>query len=178
MTVSEGTTPIFKIHADGKTEVGSGGAPAAAGAAPEVKWSEGPSVAPDGTISFKGTEVARIEQDGTIKNLRTGQVIPVKLGTDTLTVQQPGGEMTLQIQEDGTIPVPGAKPEKALHVQGAADAETRRTAIGLVGAIFLSGKSQPPPPPAQSGAAPPAQPGAAPPAPATPAPATPTKPPK
>lgn len=169
MTVSEGTRPIFKIHADGKTEVaGAGGA-----------WSEGPAVTADGTITFKQQQVARIEADGTIKNLRNGQVIPVKVGTDTLSAQGPGGEIKFQITEDGTIAVPGAPPEKNLKVDGATDADTRRTALALIGAIFLSGKAQQQPAqpaqpadPAQpSGQAPPAQPAQ----PAQPAPA-PTKP--
>jgi pyruvate dehydrogenase E2 component (dihydrolipoamide acetyltransferase) len=162
MTVSEGTRPIFKIHADGKTEVaGAGGA-----------WAEGPAVTADGTITFKQQQVARIEADGTIKNLRNGQVIPVKVGPDTLSAQGPGGEVKFQITEDGTIAVPGAPPEKNLKVEGAADAETRRTALALIGAIFLSGKAQQQP-------AEPAQPsGQAQPAPAQPAPAqpAPTKP--
>lgn len=176
MTVSEGARPIFKIHADGKTEVaGQGGA-----------WAEGPEVGPDGTIRFKGQEVARIEADGKMKNLRTGEPIPVTVGTDTLTAQGPGGEMKLQITEDGTIAVPGAPPQKNLKVEGAADAETRRTALALLGAIFLSGSSksqpsqqQPAPQSAQPGQpAPSGQ--ATQPKPATPAPTAPapTKPPK
>jgi hypothetical protein len=166
MTISEGTNAIFKIHADGKTEV----------AGPGGTWSEGPAVTADGTISFKQQKVAKVEADGTIKNLRNGQVLPVKIGTDTLTATMPGGEMVLQIKEDGSIPIAGAPPEKNLKVDGAADAENRRTALALIGAIFLSGKaSSEPAQPAQ-----PAQPapGATPaPAPA-PQPATPPKPPK
>jgi hypothetical protein len=136
MTVYEGTTAIFKIHADGKTEVAA--PPAAAGGQPT--WSAGPQVAPDGTITFKQQKVARVEQDGTIKNLRSNQVVPVKVGQDTLTAQAGGQEVVLQIKEDGAITVPGAPPDKQLRVEGAADAESRRTAMALLGAIFLSAK--------------------------------------
>jgi hypothetical protein len=174
MTVAEGPKPIFKIHADGKTEVaGADGA-----------WSEGPSIETDGTITFKGQQVARIEADGTIKNLRNGQIIPVKIGTDTLTAPGPGGEVNLQIQEDGTIAVPGAPPEKHLKVEGATDADTRRTAIALIGAIFLSGNAQQQEQQQQQPAQPaaPAQPSGQPAQPApTPAPApapAPTRPPQ
>jgi hypothetical protein len=202
MTVYEGTTAIFKIHADGKTEVA---APPAAGAAAGAQptWSAGPSVATDGTITFKQQKVARVEQDGTIKNLRTNQVVPVKIGADTLTAQAGGQEVVLQIKEDGAITVPGAPPDKQLRVEGAADAESRRTALALLGAIFLSAKveqQQAAPPggapapggtqPAPGGAAPapggtqPAPggatpaPGGAAPAPGGAAPAQPTPPPK
>ncbi|HKE13410.1 MAG TPA: hypothetical protein VKB80_00980 [Kofleriaceae bacterium] len=173
MTVYEGTNAIFKIHADGKTEVA--GKPAAAGGAPT--WSEGPAVTADGTITFKQQKVAKVDQDGTMKNLRNGQVIPVKVGTDTLTAQTPNGDMVLQIKEDGSIAVPGAPAGQGLKVEGATDPETRRTAMALIGAIFLSAKAEAAAPqggaqPAPGGAAP-AQPGAAQPAPAQPAPAAP-----
>ena len=174
MTIYEGTKAIFKIHADGKTEV-------AGGAEPNVTWGEGPVVQADGTIQFKGQKVAKVEQDGTVKNLRTNEVIPVKIGADTLTASGPGGDVVLQIKEDGTIAVPGAPPDKNLRVEGATDAETRRTAIALIGAIFLSGKAsapaEPAPAPAPSGAAP--APSGQPAPSATPAPApapAPTKP--
>jgi len=132
MTISEGTRPILKIHADGKTEVaGQGGV-----------WSEGPAVAPDGTITFKAQQVARIEADGTIKNLRTGQLIPVTVAPDLLTAQISGNEVKFQMSAEGIIAVPGAPPEKHLKVDGATDPETRRTALALVGAIFISGRTQ------------------------------------
>jgi hypothetical protein len=170
MTVYEGTTAIFKIHADGKTEVAA--PPAAAGGQPT--WSAGPQVAPDGTITFKQTKVAKVEQDGTIKNLRTNQVVPVKVGQDTLTAQAGGQEVVLQIKEDGSITVPGAPPDKQLRVEGAADAENRRTALALLGAVFLSAKVEqqqaaPGGQPAPGGAAP--APGGAQPAPGGAAPA-------
>ncbi len=143
MTLSEGANAIFKIHADGKTEMAG-----AAGA-----WSEGPAVAPDGTIAFKGQQVAKVDADGTVKSLRNGEVLAVKVGTDSITAPNgKGGELVLQIKEDGSIPVAGAPPEKQLKVDGATDAETRRTAIALLGAIFLSGKgkaSSEPPKPAE-----------------------------
>lgn len=142
ITVFEGQNPIFKIHADGKTEVASRGATPT-----EIKWEEGPSVQTDGTIVYKAQKVARVEADGTVKNLRTNEVVPVTIGQNTITAKGPGGEMTLTIQDDGTIVIPGApSPDKNLRVEGATDAETRRTAIAVLGVIFLTGREQAPPP--------------------------------
>ena len=68
MTLFQGKTAVLKIHADGKTEMYDAKAKALA---------PGPTVKADGTFNFKEQDVARANPDGTIKQLPSGETLPV-----------------------------------------------------------------------------------------------------
>lgn len=137
MTLFQGKTPVLKIHADGKTELYD---PKAKGLAP------GPVVKPDGTFNFKDQDVARANPDGTIKQLPSGETLPVTVTEEKVVNTASGTEVGLSLGADGAItPIgqPAPPPAQAMRLEGAATPGNRKTALAIVGALFLASKPAP-----------------------------------
>lgn len=137
MTLFQGKTPVLKIHADGKTEMYD----------PKVKaLAPGPVVKPDGTFNFKDQDVARANPDGTIKQLPSGDTLPVTVTEEKVVNTSTGSEVGLQLAEDGKISQigqPALPPAQAMHLEGATTPGQRKTALAVVGALFLAAKQAP-----------------------------------
>jgi hypothetical protein len=139
MTLFQGKTPVLKIHADGKTELYD---PKAKALAP------GPVVKADGTFNFKDQDVARANPDGTIKQLPSGDMLPVTVSEEKVVNTASGAEVGLSLAADGTItPIgqPAPPPAQAMRLEGAATPGNRKTALAIVGALFLASKPAPAP---------------------------------
>lgn len=139
MTLFQGKTPVLKIHADGKTEMYD---PKAKALAP------GPVVKADGTFNFKDQDVARANPDGTIKQLPSGEKLPVTVTEDKVVNTSSGTEVGLALAADGSItPIgqPTPPPAQAMRLEGATTPAHRKTALAVVGALFLAAKQAPPP---------------------------------
>lgn len=139
MTLFQGKTPVLKIHADGKTEMYD---PKAKALAP------GPVVKPDGTFNFKDQDVARAHPDGTIKQLPSGETLPVTVTAEKVVNTSSGSEVGLQLAADGSItPIgqPAPPPAQAMRLEGATTPAHRKTALAVVGALFLAAKTAPAP---------------------------------
>lgn len=140
MTLFQGKTPVLKIHADGKTEMYD---PKAKALAP------GPTVKTDGTFNFKEQDVARANPDGTIKQLPSGDTLPVTVSEGKVVNTSSGSEVGLALAEDGTItPIgqPAPPPAQAMRLEGATTPAHRKTALAVVGALFLAAKAPAPAP--------------------------------
>jgi hypothetical protein len=141
MTLFQGKTPVLKIHADGKTEMYD---PKAKALAP------GPVVKPDGTFNFKDQDVARAHPDGSIKQLPSGETLPVTVTAEKVVNTSSGSEVGLQLAADGSItPIgqPAPPPAQAMRLEGATTPAHRKTALAVVGALFLAAKAAPAPAP-------------------------------
>ncbi len=137
MTLFQGKTPVLKIHADGKTEMYD---PKAKALAP------GPVVKADGTFNFKDQDVARANPDGTIKQLPSGETLPVTVSEQKVVNTSTGSEVGLSLAEDGSItPIgqPAPPPAQAMRLEGATTPAHRKTALAVVGALFLATKAAP-----------------------------------
>jgi hypothetical protein len=137
MTLFQGKTPVLKIHADGKTEMYD---PKAKGLAP------GPTVKPDGTFNFKEQDVARANPDGTIKQLPSGETLPVTVTEEKVVNTASGSEVGLTLAADGAMtPIGQAAPPpaQAMRLEGAATPGNRKTALTIIGALFLAAKPAP-----------------------------------
>lgn len=140
MTLFQGKTPVLKIHADGKTEMYD---PKAKALAP------GPTVKADGTFNFKEQDVARANPDGTIKQLPSGEALPVTVSEAKVVNTSSGAEVGLALAADGTItPIgqPAPPPAQAMRLEGATTPAHRKTALAVVGALFLAAKAPAPAP--------------------------------
>ena len=156
MTLYHDTTPILKIHADGTTELAAMAAKPKDGSAPAASWQPGPTIKSDGTFSMNGEDVARIEADGTLRNLKSNDTIKFDVGQDSLSVTDGSTTVTLHLAEDGTLTVEGGPKTMTARVEGATDEGTRRTALVVAASMFLA--SQPHQTAPEAGPAAPAQP--------------------
>jgi hypothetical protein len=137
MTLFQGKTAVLKIHADGKTEMYD---PKAKALAP------GPTVKTDGTFNFKDQDVARANPDGSIKQLPSGETLPVTVSADKVVNTSSGSEVGLSLAEDGKISQigqPALPPAQAMRLEGATTPGQRKTALTVVGALFLAAKQAP-----------------------------------
>lgn len=139
MTLFQGKTAVLKIHADGKTEMYDAKTKALA---------PGPVVKADGTFNFKDQDVARANPDGSIKQLPSGEKLPVTVTEEKVVNTASGSEVGLQLAADGAItPIgqPAPPPAQAMRLEGAATPGHRKTALAIVGALFLASKPAPAP---------------------------------
>lgn len=137
MTLFQGKTPVLKIHADGSTEMYDPKAKALAA---------GPKVTADGTFNFKNQDVARANADGTIKQLPSGDTLPVTVSEAKVVNTASGSEVGLQLAADGSItPIGQPAPPKGqeMRLEGATTPGQRKTALAIVGALFLAAKPAP-----------------------------------
>ena len=140
MTLFQGKTAVLKIHADGSTEMYD---PKAKALAP------GPKVKPDGTFNFKEQDVARANPDGTIKQLPSGDMLPLTVTEEKVVNTGTGSEVGLQLGADGAItPIGQPAPPKgqAMRLEGASTPAHRKTALAIVGALFLASSAKAPAP--------------------------------
>jgi hypothetical protein len=154
MTLFERDAAMLKFHADGSTELGyrSGrlaigpGGSASTDTLP-VTYRPGPTIRTDGTVVFDGEPRVRINADGTVTKISTGEVLPIEV-TDT-TVSRPGDPRRLELQPTGDLVI------DARHVgriEGADTAGKRRVVLAFLG-MMLMASSEPvvSPPPASEG---------------------------
>ena len=141
MTLYEGTTPMLKIHADGTTELAQRLSDPSKAKAGEVTWEPGPQVKANGTIIYKEQQVARVNPDGSITNLRTNEKLPVTVSAEKVVTTQNGQELGLALAEDGNISLIGqAAPDPGkpvMKLEGATSPAHRKTALSLMGALFM-----------------------------------------
>ena len=129
MTVFQGKTPVYKIHADGTTEI-----PKAGGG-----FDAGPVIKPDGTFLVKDQPVARVNADGSFVLLPSGEKLPRTVTADNVTADQGGKQIGFALAEDGTLQLigqPAPKPGQELRVEGATTPGQRKTALAFLGALM------------------------------------------
>ena len=157
MTLVEATQGVFKIHADGTTEMAdrSGtverkpGQSASSDRLP-VTWKPGPTLHTDGTFLVHGEAVVRVKPDGSVVNLKTGDAEPLVVIDDTLTVTDHGERHVVKLATDGALTLVGGQGRAAevLHVDGAETAGKRRAVLAMVGLALMVRRT----PTAQNGA--------------------------
>jgi hypothetical protein len=128
MTLFEGDQPVFKVHADGKTE---------------IEGKPGPTIKTDGTIEHEGKALARINADGTIFDIGSNTKLPVTLGPDKFTIEFQGKQMGMSIADNGALTLFGAEeggPDKPIRVEGADTPGKRRTILAVVALVMMPGE--------------------------------------
>lgn len=146
MTLFEGSKPVLKIHADGSTELPKRLSDPGAAQSGEAQWEAGPLVKADGTIIFKEQQVARVNPDGTITNLRTNEKLPVTYSASEVVSTGGGKQVGLSLAEDGNMTLTGDVPAEAagkavMKLEGAQSEAHRKTALAVVGALFMAKES-------------------------------------
>jgi len=153
MTLFERDAAMLKFHADGSTELGYRSGTLAMG--PDgsastdtlpVSFRPGPTIRPDGTVVFDGEPRVRINADGTVTNIPTGELMPIEV-TD-MAVSRPGDPRKLELQPSGDLVV-GAN--QVGRLEGADTIGKRRVALAFLG-MMLMASSPPAPAPASSSA--------------------------
>lgn len=151
ITVFDGPNAMFKIHANGTTEMGAHkggmeikpGQTASTDSLPIV-WEAGPTLHADGTIDAKGAPVAKLNADGSIMELKTNTALPVKVADDKVTIiDSKGTSVSAQLGGDGKLtfinaPDPGHVPQ--IRVEGADTLGKRRTVLAILGVMFAPGE--------------------------------------
>jgi hypothetical protein len=95
VTVYDGDEALFKLHADGTTELGDnqGG---------QLKWYPGPTFLADGTLLVEGETKARLTAEG-IAIAGTDNVLPLAVTADTVSVDA----ISFSLAADGALEVSG-----------------------------------------------------------------------
>jgi hypothetical protein len=152
LTMFDGEDAVFKVHADGSTEMGfhhgenitiTPGKPFSSKDLPIV-MKPGPSIAADGTFTWKGKPVAKVNVDGTVTDLTNNTVVDgIKVTGEAIQLQAPGGmEVTLALAADGKLTQQGGGDlsEKPLRVAGADTPGKRRAILAIVGLTLMPKK--------------------------------------
>jgi hypothetical protein len=129
MTVFQGTVAVYKIHADGTTEI-----PKAGGG-----FDAGPVIKTDGTFLVKDQPVARVNPDGSFVKLPSGEKLPRTVTTENVTADAGGKQVGFALAEDGTLSLIGQPAPKAgqeLRVEGATTPGQRKAALAFLGALM------------------------------------------
>ena len=138
VTVYDGDEALFKLHADGTTELGDhqGG---------QLKWYPGPTFLADGTLLVEGETKARLTAEG-IAIAGTDNVLPLAVTADTVSVDA----ISFSLAADGKLVVSGLDTGGTkLRFEGSSP-KALHTGLVVWTALFVL--SQPVAPPA--GAAP------------------------
>ncbi len=167
VTVYDGKEPLFKLHADGTTELGTK-------EATEVKWVAGPTFKADGTLLVDGEPKAKLTQAG-IAITGTDKVLPLAIKEDSVSVSDADKQISFSLEADGSLKVAGLDTKgKSFRFEGASP-EALHTGLVVWSALFvLTQQVEQPAPAAEATPAAPAAEAAPAPAPApeaTPAPA-------
>src|SRR5450432_3388775 len=113
ITVFDGANAMFKIHANGTTEMGTHkgsmeikpGQTASTDSLP-ISWEPGPTLHADGTIDAQGAPVAKLNADGSIMELKTNTALPVKVADDKVTItDSKGTSVSAQLGSDGKLTI-------------------------------------------------------------------------
>lgn len=134
ITVYENDQPMVRLHADGTSEV----ARSALHDTASAEWDPGPTVAADGTVSVGGSEVARINPDGTIVDLSTQSSMPITLTADRVTAARDGMVRGFALAESGQVSrIEGAVTTALpIRVDGATTPIQRRTVLAFLVVLF------------------------------------------
>ncbi|MEO8845891.1 MAG: hypothetical protein ABI591_28290 [Kofleriaceae bacterium] len=130
VTVYDGSDAMVKIHANGNTEMGgqSNGA---------VTYKAGPVLAVDGTATYEGKPVAKLNADGTVMDLTTNKIVPITVTADKLTINGGGGQTaSIVLNADGSMTIPNGGSKAAPRVEGADTAGKRRAVLLMVGLLM------------------------------------------
>lgn len=147
VTVFEGKDAMLKIHADGTTEMGghSGTMELKNGHASSdslpVTYKPGPVLKTDGTATYEGKPVAKLNADGTVMDLTTNKIVPITVTADKLTISADGQTVEIAITADGTMTMPNGG-KVAPHVEGADSAGKRRAVLLMVGMLIGGGEKK------------------------------------
>ena len=152
MTIFDGANAMFKIHANGSTEMGTHkgsmaiepGKTASSDSLPIV-WEPGPTLHADGTIDGKTGPVAKVNFDagGTIVELKTNKTLPITVADDKLTITNNGTSVSAQLAADGNLTVlnpPEGSKKMQIRIEGADTPGKRRTMLALIGLLFAPGE--------------------------------------
>ena len=134
VTVYDGDEALFKLHADGTTELGDhqGG---------QLKWYPGPTFLADGTLLVEGETKARLTASG-IAIAGTDNVLPLAVTADSVSVDA----ISFSLAADGALKVVGLDTGATkLRFEGSSP---RALHTGLVVWTALFVLSQPVAPPA------------------------------
>jgi hypothetical protein len=136
VTVYDGSDAMVKIHANGNTEMGgqSNGA---------VTYKAGPVLAADGTATYEGKPVAKLNADGTVMDLTTNKIVPITVTADKLTISGGGQTASIVLNADGTMTVPNGGSKAAPRVEGADTAGKRRAVLLMVGLLMGGSDDKP-----------------------------------
>ena len=142
VTVYDGSDAMVKIHANGNTEMGgqSNG---------KVVYKAGPVLATDGTATYEGKAVAKLNADGTVMDLTTNKIVPITVTADKLTISGGGQSASIALNADGTMTIPNGGSKAAPRVEGADTAGKRRAVLLMVG-LLMGGTEDKPEAPAVS----------------------------
>lgn len=129
MTVFQGKVAVYKIHADGTTEI-----PKASGG-----FDPGPVLKTDGTFLVKDQPVLRVNADGSFEQLPAGTKLPRTVTSENVTADQGGKQIGFALAEDGTLALIGQPAPKAgqeLRVEGASTPGQRKAVLAFLGALM------------------------------------------
>lgn len=136
VTVYDGSDAMVKIHANGNTEMGgqSNGA---------VTYKAGPVLTTDGTATYEGKPVAKLNADGTVMDLTTNKIVPITVTADKLTISAGGQSASIVLNADGSMTIPNGGSKAAPRVEGADTAGKRRAVLLMVG-LLMGGTDEKP----------------------------------
>ncbi|MCW5804538.1 MAG: hypothetical protein KIT31_19360 [Deltaproteobacteria bacterium] len=153
VTMFEGDEPVFKLHADGATEIGFRSLAHAVELEPGQTFSTkglpyelkaGPTLAADGTLRIDGRDTVRANLDGTLTVIATkARVDGITITADRVRIQSPkGAAITLELGADGTLTQHGGNKldDRPVRVTGADTPGKRRAILTLVGLALAPGK--------------------------------------
>jgi hypothetical protein len=131
VTLYQGSDAMVKIHANGNTEMGgqSNGA---------LTYKAGPVLAVDGTATYEGKPVAKLNADGTVMDLTTNKLVPLTVTADKLTISGAGQTASIVLNADGTMTIPNGGSKAPPRVEGADTAGKRRAVLLMVGLLMGS----------------------------------------
>jgi len=132
VTMFAGDVAVFKLHADGSTED-----------AWEDKvrntwsWRPGPTFKTDGTIVWKGKDVAKLTGEGLVGVKDDHHKVPFKLENDRVVIDNKGQPITVSIDADGKVVFTGAPnwPPKPMRIE--AQGDDRASTLVIVTANFI-----------------------------------------
>jgi hypothetical protein len=142
VTMFDGADVVFKVHADGSTEMGyrhgknikiEPGVPWSSKSLPMV-LRPGPRMAADGTFTHRGVAKVRASLDGTFVT-NDGKTVPgVTVANDTIRLEHGGTVVTLTLGADGTLGQAGGNQmtDGPMRIVGADTPGKRRAILSLV----------------------------------------------
>jgi hypothetical protein len=98
VVVSQNGQPVFKLHADGTSELAQVGSTGGS-------WMSGPTLRADGTIIVDGAEKARIGTSAI--TFASGESFPISGDGGTIVIGEAGKEVTVTIDAAGAVTLVG-----------------------------------------------------------------------
>ena len=135
ITVFDHGDAMFKIHADGTTELGKRKSVSPGEPKNPVHWDKGPTLHADGTVDGKQGAIAKITPDGTITALETNTPLPIKLDANRVTITDHGKSIVAEIGPDGAMNFSG-DGERPKDIQIRVDGANTPGKVRAVLAVF------------------------------------------